>query len=195
MALRNLGGALVLALLALASCSEEERGVEVAPVECPGVLENARCLKACGLAVETTRTSGMSYQVQREDGQSQPMEQPDTRYTVASFLVTGPRLALDLPRPLLSSLHAGEVDFPFCLDLASLGGDAGRGQYMPSGQTFSTDDEYRGTVALLAYDQNSGALEGIFRFDAALEVAGGSGDGERWGTSIEQGYFRALPQN
>lgn len=168
-----------------------------ATAECPGEQEGARCIKACGLAVETTLTSGVGYQVRSETAGTQTIQHPEAAYTVATFLVSGLRVSFDIPRPLLSDLQAGEVELPLCVELGMGGAEEGHAQYLPSGKTFSTDDEVRGRLALTAYDAPSGILEGIFSFDAALETGGGVGaedPAERWITHIEQGWFRAQPR-
>jgi len=191
----------LVGVAAAAGCTEERDGPgegAAPPAECPGEWEGARCIKACGLAVETAAVSGISYEIIRSDaGASQRMQHPEASYTVATFLVSGMRVSFDIPRRLLSDLQAGDVELPLCVPLGMGSDEEGHAQYLPSNQIFSTDHDARGQLAITSYDGPSGIIEGIFRFDGALESFGGAGaeePAERRVTHIEQGWFRAQPR-
>lgn len=199
-------GASLLVLLSLAACgaacSDPPRNdVKEAELACPGALEGeaVRCIKACGLAVETDRTYGITFVRRSSAGGSERIFDPNVLYT-SSFCINGGKLSLDLPVGVLSDLRAGRQGPPICIGLSLPGGSDGLGQYMPGGSSFSTDQTHHGMVALTAYDAPSGIVEGIFAFDAALQSGGGGGGGGAGAgstaavTHIEQGWFRAPRQ-
>ncbi len=177
-------------------CSDDRRGngdLASGPV-CPGELEGADCIKECGLAVETTREEGVVATVVGSSGQPQGLRDLHGQYRVETFVINGAGITLDLPREILSDIMAARITFPRCVRLSELGAGDGLGQYMPRGNTFSTDQYFTGKVAILSYREADGMLEGIFEFDAAAGRAPAEGDPrDRLSVSIEQGYFKVYP--
>ncbi|MDY0060103.1 MAG: hypothetical protein RBU45_09860 [Myxococcota bacterium] len=185
-----------LGLLVGTGCAADQETVAPAAAECPGLLEGASCLKACGLAVETLSLGGLSYgasfTVQAAQGEAQPVSSPEAWYTPERFFVSARSLALELTHDVLSDLHAGRTSPPVCVHLSSPGEADGFAQYLPGSSTFTTNTEHTGTAALLAYAPETGVVKGIFQFEAVLaKGTGGDTTGPEDRITIRDGYFRA----
>jgi hypothetical protein len=180
----------------LPSCSERTRGSdedETPEAECPGDTPDARCIKACGIAVETKTTFGVSYQVQG----AQEVVDPGGTYTTDLFTVYGRGVMLELTHAVLQGVVAGTTTLPVCVKIGERGGGDGLAQYLPGGSTFSTNADNGGTAAIRSYEASSGTVEGNFQFDAIMLTGGGAGsaqDPDALVAHVQHGFFRVPRQ-